>query len=284
MHASDFIQRCVLAGLLVWTAPALAVTNKLDPATARFAVYYGAADVPGLFDRELVVLDAAAHPQLPPKTSTRHVLGYLSLGEIDKSRPYFESMRKAGVLQGKVPAWPDARYVDLRKQQFQTLVLTQLAPAILAAGFDGFFLDTLDDPPFLESRAPKANKQMSDAAVALVTQLRARFPDAVIMVNRGYAILPRLASSIDFVLAESLHTDWDSATKTYRRVPASEIAVQRQALAAARAVNQDLQIASLDYWDPSDTDGVSALYREARNEGLIPYVATVALDRVVPAP
>ena len=83
---------------------------------------------------------------------------------------------------------------------------------------------------------------------------------------------------------ESLHADWDAKTKAYRRVPPADIAVQRDALAAARAANNDLQIASLDYWDPSDTAGVSALYREARSEGLIPYVATLALDHVVPEP
>jgi uncharacterized protein (TIGR01370 family) len=269
---------------LAFATPASAKAIQLDPATARFAVYYGADDVPGLFDRDLVVLDADAHPPLPPKHPTRRVLGYLSLGEIDKSRPYFTAMRKQHVLLGAVPAWPDARYVDIRKKQFHALVLNQIAPAILAAGFDGFFLDTLDDPPFLEARAPKANRGMRDAAVALVQALRARFPDAVIMVNRGYEILPRLAPSIDFVLAESLHASWDADGKHYRRVAAEEVAAQRAALDAGRAANKQLQVACLDYWDPSDAAGVSALYREARSEGLIPYVATMALDHVVPEP
>lgn len=275
---------CCLVLAVLWAAPASSSMPPFDPATARFAVYYGAADVEGLFERELVVLDAQAHPILPPKRSTHRVLGYLSIGEIDRSRPYFGAMNAAGVLLGKVPAWPDARYVDVRKEAWQARVLDELAPAILAQGFDGFFLDTMDDPPYLEARAPKSGKGMSDAAVALVAKLRARFPDAVIMVNRGYAILPRLAASVDLVLAESLHADWDAAAKRYRRVPPSEIAQQRAALDAARKANPNLQVASLDYWDPSDVAGVRALYREARSEGLIPYVATLALDRVVPEP
>src|SRR5437868_2291463 len=130
MLASRSIQRrvrverafLILVMVLASITPVRAVANKLDPATARFAVYYGSAEVPGLFDRELVVLDAAAHPQLPPRNAPgyeqRRVLGYLSLGEIDKSRPYFDAMRRAGVLLGKVPAWPNARYVDLRRRQF----------------------------------------------------------------------------------------------------------------------------------------------------------------------
>jgi len=104
------------------------------------------------------------------------------------------------------------------------------------------------------------------------------------MVNRGYAIVPEIAGAIDILLGESVLTTFDPATKAYRRVSPTDVAWQLDALRRARSLNPALKIFTLDYWDPTDTDGVRRLYRDQRANGFVPYVATPMLDRLVEEP
>jgi len=55
-------------------------------------------------------------------------------------------------------------------------------------------------------------------------------------------------------------------------------------LRTAKARNPALSLMTLDYWDPADTKQVAALYARERAAGFSPYVATLALDRLMPEP
>lgn len=275
--------RCVLI-----VCAALALAASASPAAAgAFVLYYADAPVPGLFEHELVVLDSHAHPPLPARPTRapgQRILGYLSLGEIDAARRYAAEAQKRGLLLAANPNWPGARYVDIRNPRWKAMVLDRLVPEILAAGFDGLFLDTLDSPPWLEAVDAKANRGMRAAAIDLVRAIRKRWPGVPIMMNRGYALLPELTDAVDMILAESLRADHDFETKTYRRVPPELVAEQMQILTAARVRRPGLKLYALDYWDPADPAGIASLYAEERAAGLEPYVATVALDQVIPEP
>ncbi|MEG8042050.1 hypothetical protein QP164_04330 [Sphingomonas sp. LR59] len=41
---------------------------------------------------------------------------------------------------------------------------------------------------------------------------------------------------------------------------------------------------TLDYWNPADTTQIAALYARESAAGFSPYVATLALDRLMPEP
>ena len=99
------------------------------------------------------VREAHHHPPLaPPKAIGLEVFGYLSLGEAERGRRRFAQAEAAGVLLDANPDWPRAHHVDLRSPAWRDIVLDRLIPPILAQGFDGVFLDTLDDCAFLEQR------------------------------------------------------------------------------------------------------------------------------------
>jgi polysaccharide biosynthesis protein PelA len=244
-------------------------------ARSRWIVYYSdqvAAEE--LRDYSLLVFDSGRHPPLPPLAARKKILlGYLSLGEVNAQCPYFPSALQAGFLLGENPAWPGSRYVDVRDRRWRELVVGKLAPEILAQGFQGLFLDTLDDPAELERRDAAAYSGMTAASVELVQALRKAFPSIKIMMNRGYEILPQVGGVIDMELGESVYATYDFNRKVYQLAPAKEYQQQVRALQQAKRRNAALGIYSLDYWDPTDRTGIRRIYRQERANGLAPSVS-----------
>lgn len=252
----------------------------------RWAVDYGAATAPALArGYHLLVLEPDhARAPAPLRGPGAVLLGYLSMGEVERSRSFVSDLDAQEALAGPNPNWPDARYVDLRHPSWRTLVLDQLVPAILARGYDGMFLDTLDNAEALERADPAKNAGMVAAAASLLAEMRRRFPAAVIMMNRGYALLPAAAGSVDVLLGEAMASRWNFAATRYETVTESDWTWQATRLHAAKAANPALVLTTLDYWDPADRRGAAALYARERAAGFSPYVSVLALDRIVPEP
>jgi len=188
------------------------------------------------------------------------------------------------LLMEENPHWKGSYGIDIRQRRWTELVIYELIPGLLHQGFDGIFLDTLDTPLHMERQDPKRYGGMAEAAVRLVKTIRKHFPGIKIMLNRAYEILPRVARDIDMVLGESIYADYDFETKSYKRVPRALYERQLAYLKDARERNPSLEVYTLDYWEPRDREGIAAIYRIQRANGFKPYVATIALDRIIPEP
>lgn len=243
-------------------------------------IAYYASDLPGeAFSRfALVIFDAEDHPPLSARPRPIY-LGYLSLGEVDPFRPYFEAVEREGLLAGVNDRW-GSHFVDLRDPRWSARVLDELLPALLDRGFDGVLLDTLDSSLYLEEQEPIRFKGMQDAAVRLVRQIRTRYPGLRIAMNRAYALLPRIDGELDYLLAESVYGGYDFERKTYVPVTRAESQAQLKLLHATRLRRPALDILTLDYWNPADTAGIARVYRKQKANGFHPYVSTILLDRI----
>jgi uncharacterized protein (TIGR01370 family) len=232
---------------------------------------------------DLLVFDPDAHPPRELlRKSGQTVLAYISAGEVANSRDYFSETAPYRLAEN--PNWPGSYLLDVRDRRWRTIVLQRIAPAVLDTGFHGFFLDTVDDAIELERRDPVKYAGMKAAAAELIRQLRNTFPQAPILLNRGYELLPEIGSRITYALGESVYHTWDFARKRYVSVPPGAYAEQVRMLQAAAAQFPGLQVLTLDYCDPRDTRKVRQIYRIQRANGFIPYVSTVELDRIHPEP
>lgn len=259
------------------------VRDVLGSGISRFVVYYGTQDQPALNGYDIVVLDSDIDPAMVRRIGrTGQALGYLSLGEVHMGRAWAADLQQQGVLLSNHPQWREARYVDLRNPRWKQRVLDELIPAILASGFAGLFLDTLDDAAYLESLDQGRFAGMVDAAVDLVRAIRSRFPQMPIMVNRGYGLLLRIIPEIDMVMGESVHSTFDAVTQSYVHVSPADVRWQLQQLHEARRLKPELKLFSLDYWSPRDPQGIARIYAQAESNGFIPYVATIDLTQIVP--
>jgi len=252
----------------------------------RWAVYYADAAPSAAFDAfDMVVFDSDRHPDLAPIQARKGLaVGYLSLGEVNRTRSYFAEVEREGILVYENPTWPGAFAVDVRDPRWRKRVLDELIPAILARGFAGVFLDTVDTATDLERRDRAKFAGATLAAIDLVRAIKQRHPQAVVVLNRGYDILPAVEDRIDMVLAESLVTAWDFANSLPRLAPADQHRAEAAMLKAAAQRNPKLRLLALEYWPPEDAAKLREIYAKVRALGFAPYVATVALDRVVPEP
>ena len=275
--------------LAILTGEAIAADRVSTEVLSKpWVVYYAdKAPIEAFGPYGLVVLDSENHPPLQPLSAQgKTLLGYISLGEVEKHRPWFKTVRQWGILKDENPDWKGSYYVDVRDPRWSSLVVEELVPMILKRGFHGIFLDTLDNPVHLEDTQPQKNKGMTEAAAQLVRAIRRHFPDIPIMMNRAYQLLPKVESDIDIELGESVYADYDFGRKMYRRVNKTDYEQQVRWLKDAQKRQPDLRIMTLDYWNPGDSAGIRQIYAVERANGFAPYVATVELDRIVrePAP
>lgn len=285
MSPASFRRRDLFAlSLMVFGLSARALPEA-DRAAAWGVDYGGVTDPAMARQFELLVLEPDfPRPIAPLRGTGSRLLGYISLGEVHGARPFVAELEKAGTLRQPNPNWPQARLVDLRDPVWTRLVLDRLIPAILQMGYDGIFMDTLDNAEAMEHQDADRNKGMVAGAARLVEAIRKRFPGITIMMNRGYAVLPMVATRIDLVLAEAMASRWSFADGRYEMTSADDWAWQAGHLLAARRVNPDLILATLDYWDPQDKATIASLYARERAAGFQPYVSTLALDRLIPEP
>ena len=270
--------------VLSFTAGFVSVSNGAS--SERFAVYYSDAASPDSLSRyQLLVLDSQHHPQLQSLAENNAMLlGYISLGEINKDSPYFPYLKKSGIVLQENKNWKGSYTIDVRSPVWQKLVVEQIIPSVLRDGFNGVFFDTLDSPLELERANPLHYRGMGTEAVHLIQMVRMHYPTLPIMVNRAYPILPRIVTQINMELGESVLGDHNFDTKTYGKVDPELYHQQVQWLQQAKLINPQLKVYTLDYADKNDRRAIADLYRQQRANGFIPYVATVGLDEIIDEP
>jgi len=249
----------------------------------RWLAFYGMTAEEGILGSyDIVVLDQAYQGSIEQVAAAgAQVCGYLSLGEVRAADPFADELDRAALLSENYD-WPGTRRVDVRSLSWRSLVLDRRIPSLAAQGFTGLMLDTLDTPPYLERLNPSQYGGMREAAVSLVDSIRARWPEMMLIMNRGYALLPDVLDKIDALLAESFMTLPNRQTGGFVWVDPAQIDVQIALMEPAMHKEPPLPILSLDYWDPDDPTTIAEIYRRERDLGHHPYVATQYLDQIVP--
>lgn len=251
-----------------------------------WAAYYADKLPLSTFDPyDLVVFDEHEHPQLKPLADRgKTLLGYLSLGEVEKIRPYFRAIKAQNLLLDENKNWPGSYLVDVRNKYWAKRVVEELIPQLLHKGFHGVFIDTLDNPIELERRDPEKFKGMRDASITLVKAIRYHYPQIPIMVNRAFEILPELGEYITMVLGESLYSSYDFATKKYQKVSENDYRDLVSRLQNFKKSFPKVRVMSLDYWNPEESDEIKKIYNIQRANGFEPFVSVVKLDNVLAEP
>jgi uncharacterized protein (TIGR01370 family) len=205
-------------------------------------------------------------------------LAYLSVGEADANRGYWHAVQHHSFLIEPNPDWPQGLRVDLRDKRWQEMLLGDEAPRLLGLGFQGFMLDTIDTAPYLESKDPVRFAGSRQALREWLRNLRAAFPQAVVLAN-GTAALADAAPYVDAYVVEGVFATYDFGHRVYRPTTANERTWKLDQIARAQAVARR-PVFTIEYADFGDVDLGRWAASESARHGFHPYVAVKELNAV----
>lgn len=272
------LARIALVLLFAMVAPALLAQTPAAStpiATPSVALFYGASppmDELAAFDAVVLEPDHAPRP-LP---ATRHTawFAYVSLGEVHPTRPYFKAI--PGNWKLGTNAAFDSAVIDQVEPAWAEFFCETVVRPLWERGFRGFFLDTLDSYHLVaKTDAERARQEAGLAAV--ITLLKKKFPEAKLMFNRGFEILPKVHGLAYAVAAESLYRSYDHGGKKYGEVPPAD---REWLTGQMRRVQSEYKLPAIfiDYVAAKDRDLARATAQRIAADGFIPWVTTPALD------
>lgn len=267
-----------LAGIVLVTV--LIVQFFLHRTPERWAVYYRSTlPYADFHPYRVVAFDSNDYPDFSPRHKDQVVLGYLSTSEAETYRPYHGDIVGMGVVLPPSDRWPGKQVIDIRSQRWRDYFVDVLVPGVLAKGFDGIMIDTIDTPLWLEEQWPQEFSGMREAAIDLIRSIRRKHPEAKLMLNRGFQIVDAVAGDVDYLLAESIRLHYNPATEKASLVPQSIYDQLAGQLKAAKKRHSHVKVMSLDYTDmkKGSEQLIRQVYAEQRSNGFIPYMTTFDL-------
>ncbi len=200
------------------------------------------------------------------------LIGYMSVGEIEKYRDYYPKLKRFSL--GKNPMW-DSEVADIRQEEYLEFLLDVVASRIADKGFDGFLLDTLDSYRLVAEK--EDYKEFESALEKFIKELKRRYPDKMIVLNRGFEVIPRVREFVDGVVVESLFWGIDQ-NRNYREVPEED---RKHLLTILNGIKgTGLPVVVIDYLDPKEREKAQELVSKISALGFIPYVSDKELSRV----
>ncbi|WP_308389997.1 endo alpha-1,4 polygalactosaminidase [Acidithiobacillus sp. AMEEHan] len=238
--------------------------------------YYGDGAAPAAFhDFDWVVVNPGGDRSPSAFAPQQKVFAYVSIGETTPGDDRYAQLPESCVL-GRNAAW-GGKIIDLAHAQCRDFLLQKVIDPIWAEGYRGFFLDTLDSyEAVTEGAARKAQEQ---GLVDLIQAIKAAHPQAQLIANRGFSVLPQIHQDLSAVLAESLFHEWNQSAQSYQEVSASN----REALVTElrKAQSFGLPAIVIDYLPTKlNREGWWKDAEKIRALGFIPYVTNGKLTAV----
>ena len=175
---------------------------------------------------------------------------YVSVGEVARDAPYAKNIQPGWVI-GKNIAWNNNLIVDQTNKEWQSFFINQVIAPLWQKGYRGFFFDTLDSY-FLAAHDTASQQKQIDSLISLIHQIKSQYPEAKIILNRGFQLLPQVKSDIYAVVIESLYHAWNQQKQRYEETPPAD---QKQLFAEINAIKQmNLPIIIIDYLPPYQTE------------------------------
>ncbi|MBI2931896.1 MAG: endo alpha-1,4 polygalactosaminidase [Planctomycetes bacterium] len=204
------------------------------------------------------------------------VLAYLSIGEAENYRAYWRPQWKEQPpdwLGPENPDWPGNYKVRYWDPAWQAIVLACLE-RIVAAGFDGVYLDVVDAYEFWEEAA--ARERMIEWVLALAGRAKASRPGFLIFPQNADELLEdaRYLAAIDGVGREETYFMGGKRHRE-KQIELTERRLDRAVAAGKKALLIEYLV---------DEEAIAWVHGRARRKGYAVYVADRLLDglRITP--
>ncbi len=197
------------------------------------------------------------------------IFAYVSVGEVARNSVDMPRIDQRWVV-GTNTAW-NSLVMDLAGTGWREFLIREHFAPLWQQGYRAFFLDTMDSY-LLVAKTGAPRQQQEDGMVALMAEVKRRFPGVRLIFNRGFELLERHGKYADAILAESLFHGYDPISK--RHAPTAEANRTWLINNLKRARDQfNVPAIVLDYVDPGDWRTAEATARDILALGFMPWVA-----------
>ena len=206
------------------------------------------------------------------------VLAYLSVGTIEKWRGWYDRVKRF-----RLAAWQDWRdewFADVSRPRLRRILAGDVAPAMLAKGFDGLFLDNVD---MIEARRHRAQRTGMRKLVVRLDGLLG--DDRLLFAQNGFWGLRRfgIMEHLDGWNREDVTWTYDFDRRRYVRNAPRETRWALDEL--ERAAGRGLFTTATDYTRSAGGGAEAESVANACAAGALPYVADIGLTvRRLPDP
>jgi cysteinyl-tRNA synthetase, unknown class len=230
------------------------------------------------FSREVV-----EHMRVRPDGRKRLILAYLSIGEAESYRYYWQevwSRNRPEWMEPENPDWPGNYRVQYWHPEWQRILFggpNAYLDRVLDAGFDGVYLDGVDKFEQWKRRRPTAMADMIELVAAIAAHARGARKDFLIVPQNGDGLLgqPRFLRVIDgFAREDLLYGENDPEARNSRRSIADSVKRLRPLVAAG------VPVFVVEY--ATNPDLAASMLRELRELGYIGYIARRDLKSLSP--
>ncbi len=200
------------------------------------------------------------------------VLGYLSVGTIEKDRSWFAKVKKF-----RLELWEDwgEWYTATSKPGFRSVILSQVAPVILAKGFDGLFLDNVD--MVIDHRTQRSGMFRLVQDLSTLVHADGKY----LFAQNGFPLLKSIGPYLDGWNREDVSLSYDFDRRKYVSVDSRTRAQNIKEL--RQASSKGLLALGTDYLPANSTKGARALQLTC-GAGAIPYLSDIFLRRIPAVP
>lgn len=247
------------------------------PTAPTFAFYYGAnPPIAELSSFDAVVVEPqSGFDPLTARTPNTAWFAYVSVGEVLASTPYYKDI-PSDWLVGKNSAWSSI-LVNQSAAGWPKFYVDHVIAPLWDAGYRGFFLDTLDSYQlYAKTDAERARGQAG--VIAVIDAIKTRYPDAKLIFNRGFELLPKVHDKAYAVAFESLFRGWNQAEKKFTEVPQADRDWLMSQVKTAESYG--LPVISIDYCASADRVCARETAAKIKTVGVIPYVTDPLLTTV----
>ena len=194
------------------------------------------------------------------------VLGYLSVGTIEKGRPWSKRLRKFSLEYWE--DW-DEWYADVNNRRFQRQIVKRIAKRLLKKGFDGLFLDNIAMIEEFPQQLPGMLK-----TVRKLRQLSKRTGKCLMAQNADTMIL-RFVRYLDGWNREDVTFTYDWNSSEYRRTSLEQQNSAIDSLLKLKSLGMPVFIT--DYVQIGDFTSYDEAKNIACSVGAVPYLGDIFL-------
>ena len=230
--------------IILFLLPYLMVSNVLGNTNTKSPVLvcYGRLEPQTIVGYKYVIIESkyySIYEVQRLKSQNEKVIAYISLGEINANSSYFERLKND--TMGKNEIW-NSFYLNLESEKTKEILL-EMVKSILAKGYDGLFLDNIDN---FSSFGPQFKQDQE--LVSLLKTISELYPKHVLIQNSGIEIISKTASFVDVIIVESVATNYTFEDKNYKLRDYKAFA---EYISQLKSVNKDydLPIILIEYAD-----------------------------------